>query len=391
MLPSPASGSDAHISLVRHGTYASCSAGEKDGVTVHRLSGDAGELRLVCSPIPPYTVTDRSGFYNGDRYHWGTFTSPVYETATRFDTLLPSWHVTTPDETWTQLEVRARSAGTWTPWLNMGVWTSATSTVERHSVNGQKAGGWQVLTDILQSDGQVFACAYQYRFTLFTEKWGVSPRARDVSFAISDSRRHGASSGKLLPLRAVWGESLPVPARSQMIYPNGGEAWCSPASLSMVMAYWARELGDESLDRSVPAVADGVYDHSYEGWGNWSFNVAYAAAHGLDVVVARMSSVEQIERWTRAKIPLVTSVAWDNEKAGHRLSGAPLPRSDGHLLVVRGFTDSGDVVVNDPAGSDDARVPRVYERAEFSRAWLHNPGSSGGVTYLVRPAGARDL
>ena len=125
--------------------------------------------------------------------------------------------------------------------------------------------------------------------------------------------------------------------------------------------------------------------------GSWSFNVAYAAAHGLDVVVARMSSVEQIERWTRAKILLVTSVAWDNEKASHRLSGAPLPRSDGHLLVVRGFTDSGDVVVNDPAGSDDARVPRVYGRTEFSRAWLHNSGSSGRLTYLVRTAGTRDL
>ena len=119
-------------------------------MTVRRLSGDADELRLVCSPAPPYTVTDRSGFYNGGQYHWGTFTSPVYETVTRFYTLLPSWQVTTPDETWTQLKVRACSAGTWTPWLSMGVWTSATSAVERHSVNGQKAGGWQVLTDILK-------------------------------------------------------------------------------------------------------------------------------------------------------------------------------------------------------------------------------------------------
>ena len=161
VLPSLDSDSDACIGLIRHGTYASLSTGEKDGVTIRQLSGDAGELRLVCSRAPPYTVTDRSGFYNGGWYHWGTFTSPVYETATRFDTLLPSWNVTTPDETWTQLEVRARSAGIWTPWLNIGVWTSATSIVERHSVNGQKTGGWQVLTDILQSNGQVFACAYQ--------------------------------------------------------------------------------------------------------------------------------------------------------------------------------------------------------------------------------------
>ena len=359
-------------------------------MTVRRLSDGAGELRLVCASSPPYTATDRSDFYNGGRYHWGALTSPVCETATRFDTLLPSWNVTTPDETWTQLEVRVRSAGAWTSWLNMGIWSSAASIVERHSVNGQEAEGWEVLTDILQSNGRIFASAYQYRFTLFTQKWGVSPRAWGISFAISDSRRHGRSSG-MLPLRAVWGETLSVPARSQMIYPNGGEAWCSPASLSMVMAYWAGETGVESLDQSVPVVAGGVYDYSYGGWGNWSFNTAYASAYDLDAAVMRMTSVEQVERWVKVGIPLVTSVAWDNEQARHRLSGAPLPSSDGHLLVVRGFTDSGDVIVNDPAGSDGAHVPRVYERAEFSRAWLHNPGSSGGVTYLVWPAGARDL
>ena len=99
----------------------------------------------------------------------------------------------------------------------------------------------------------------------------------------------------MLPLRAVWGEPLSVPARSQMIYPNGGEAWCSPASLSMVMAYWAGETGVESLDQSVPVVAGGVYDYSYGGWGNWSFNTAYASAYDLDAAVMRMTSVEQVE------------------------------------------------------------------------------------------------
>jgi len=372
---------DSCVSLARHGTYASLSAGEKDGVAVRRLPGEAGEVRLVYAAAPPHTATDLSSFYNGGRYHWGTLTSPVHETAARFDTLLPSWNATAADGTWMQLEVRMRSAETWTSWFNMGVWTSGTS-LKRHSVNGQEAEGWRVLTDTLQSTGQVFAGAYQYRLTLFTDRWGVSPRARSISFAISDSRRHGQGPS-MPPLRAAWGYSLPVPACSQMVYPNGGEAWCSPTSLSMVMAYWAETTCDESLDRSVPAVADGVYDHSYGGWGNWSFNVAYASAHGLEAGVGRMDSVEQVERWIEAGIPVVASVAWDNDHAGQRLSGAPLPRSDGHLLVIRGFTGSGDVIVNDPAGSGEVNVPRVYDRGEFSHAWLRT--GSGGIVYLVHP------
>jgi hypothetical protein len=369
------------VSLIRHGTYESLSAGEKDGVVVRRLPGEAGEVRLVSAAASPHTATELSSLYNGGRYHWGTLTSPVYETGIRFDTLLPSWNATAPDETWMQLEVRVCSAGSWTSWFNMGVWTSGTS-LKRHSVNGQEAEGWRVLTDTFQSTGQVFASAYQYRLTLFTEKWYISPLVRSISFAVSDSRRHGQSPG-MTPFRAAWGGNLPVPARSQMVYPNGGEAWCSPASLSMVMAYWAGATCDGSLDRSVPAVAGGVYDHSYGGWGNWSFNVAYASAHGLEAVVGRMGSVEQVERWIEAGIPVVASVAWDDDRAGQRLAGAPLPRSDGHLLVIRGFTGSGDVIVNDPAGSGDADVPRVYDRGEFSRAWLRT--GSGGIVYLVYP------
>ena len=102
----------------------------------------------------------------------------------------------------------------------------------------------------------------------------------------------------------------------------------------------------------------------------------------------RMGAVEQAGCWIGAGIPVVASVAWENDHAGQQFSGVPLPRSDGHLLMIRGFTGSGDVIVNDPAGPGDADVSRVYARAEFSRAWLRNPDSSGGVVYLIHPAGA---
>ncbi|MGI8866481.1 MAG: C39 family peptidase [Rubrobacteraceae bacterium] len=87
------------------------------------------------------------------------------------------------------------------------------------------------------------------------------------------------------------GRDLPVPQRSQMIYPNGGQVWCSPTSLSMVMAYWANKTGKSRLNQSVPTVARGTYDYEYGGNGNWPFNTAYASSYGLKTSINRFSSL----------------------------------------------------------------------------------------------------
>ena len=364
-----------------HDNHAALSAGKGDGVLVREGPEGVGEVRLVSTDTPSHTTSDYSGFYNGGRYHWGRLTSPVYETATPFDTLVPSWEATTPPGTWIEFEVQVLSGGIWTRWFKMGVWASGTESVERHSVNGQKAEGWQVLTDTLQSIDSVFADAYGYRLTLFTEEWGVSPSVRGVSVAASDSRICGRRFE--IPVdKSLWNRDLVVPARSQMVYPNGGEVWCSPASLSMVMAYWADETGEENLNQSIPTVARGTYDYAYGGNGNWPFNTAYASSFGLEASVGRFGSLGQVERWVAAGVPVVASIAW---KKG-QLSGAPIPESNGHLLVIRGFDPLGNVIVNDPAGRDSSRVRRVYSREEFARAWFYF--GSGGIAYLVYPSGS---
>ena len=377
--PEAEAASSSYVDSVRYDTYATLSAGEKDGVTVSELSRGVGEVRLASAP---YTASDGSGFYNGGSYYWGWITSPVYGSATPFDMLVPSWEAVTPAGTWMELEVRVRSEGSWTPWFDMGVWASETGSVRRHSVSGQQSGPWEVLTDTLQSKGPVFADAYQYRLTLFTEQGDVSPLVRGVSVTVSDSYRQGENLG--VADTGLWGQELEVPARSQMVYQDGGEVWCSPTSLSMVMAYWAGKTGNPSLNQPVPVVAAGTYDYVYQGWGNWPFNTAHASAYGLESAVSRFSSIEQVERWIEMGVPVIASIAWDNRYSERQLSRAPLTSSNGHLLVVRGFDSSGNVVVSDPAGSDDSQVRRVYSRDEFARAWFS--GSGGGV-YLVYPGG----
>ncbi len=367
---------DSYIHFDRHDTYAVLSAGEKDGVVVCERSGGTGEVRLISEQKAPRTVT-------GAVCCRGSLTSPVHEASACFDTLLPSWNAKTPAGTWLGLEVRVRSGGAWTDWFDMGIWASGTESVERHSVKGQESGGWRVSTDTVESTGPVFADAYRYRLTLFTEEWGVSPGVRGVFITVSDSRRHGEDLSVPADVGSR-GRELEAPMRSQMVYPDGGEAWCSPVSLSMVMSYWAGKTGEGRLDQPVPTVVWGTYDADYEGTGNWPFNTAYASSFGLVASVNRFSSLGQVEWWVVSGVPVVASIKWDNRDSEQQLTGAPLPSSNGHLLVVQGFNSSGNVIVNDPAGGDESRVRCVYRRDEFSRAWL---SGSGGVVYLVYPEG----
>jgi hypothetical protein len=75
-------------------------------------------------------------------------------------------------------------------------------------------------------------------------------------------------------------------------------------------------------------------------------------------------------------IPLAISYSWRDGE----LPGAPLDHSDGHLVVLRGFTRDGDCAVNDPAAP---KISVVYSRAAIEHIWQRNQG----VAYVVAPIG----
>jgi hypothetical protein len=271
------------------------------------------------------------------------------------------------------------AGGRWTRWYDLGSWASDSGPERRQSVKDQRDADGRVSTDTLMLNAP--ATAYQLALTLRTDA-DISAGAASPSVSLatvlastpSPASREIASSG------AALGVTLPVPERSQMIYPNGGPVWCSPTSTSMVMAYWSDRLGEPSLSRPVPEVAAAVYDVVYRGNGNWPFNTAYAGQYGLTAYVSRMSSLVQVEHWIEASIPVVASLAWDPGELGN----AAVPSTDGHLLVIVGFTPAGDVVVNDPAADPrlGLSVRRVYPRAALERLWLTH---SGGTVYLIYP------
>jgi len=208
----------------------------------------------------------------------------------------------------------------------------------------------------------------------------ATPSVQNLSLAYSTSAPKKAgvvSTGNPL----LWKPALAVPECSQMVYPDGGNVWCSPTSTSMVVSYWQGYTG--ACEPSVRAAVEGVYDWIYDGHGNWPFNTAYAATKGYEAYVARFTSLEQVEPWVAAGVPVVFSYAWGKND----LTGAAVASSDGHLSVIVGFDNNGNPIVNDPAAALDEEVQRTYLRAELEALWLTN---SGGTVYLIYPAGTID-
>ncbi|MGH2480695.1 MAG: C39 family peptidase, partial [Ktedonobacteraceae bacterium] len=339
----------------------------------------------LCAGTDPMAAGsyNSGNYYNGGSFYYGTLTSPIHTTQKSFTTLVASWNATTPAGTWMEVHVRVLGSKGWTHWYNLPIWASDLSTINRHSVDGQSDKTGSVSTDTFFASPS--ATAYQLSLTLFTTSPSVSLTLKRVGVIASyDS----TSFPTIAPDRSVWGTNLNVPQRSQMLpqyqglgYGGGGEVWCSPTSTSMVMAYWSTVLNQANLNQTVPDAAQGTYDFTYQGTGNWPFNTAYSAEFGgMHSFVTRMYSMSQIEQWIKAGVPIVISIAF---KSG-QLPGAPINSSTGHLIVVRGFDASGNVIVNDPAFSTDATVETTYNRADLQNVWL---SGSNGTAYVNYPEG----
>ena len=305
----------------------------------------------------------------------GEATGPITQTAFAFTEAIVSWNAETPEGTWIEAQLRACSGGEWTRWYSMGVWTSARGEAgaTRRSVDGQKDDAGRVSTDTLLLSKP--AEAAQVRVKLFGVE-GAIPSVRNMALAVSTTPTRPE---KLAPGDAsLWDHTLDVPQHSQMVYPDGGNVWCSPTAVSMVLAFWGK--GEGTCEDRVRHAVAGVYDAQYEGHGNWPFNAAYAAAQGMEAYAVRFSTLADTEKWIAAGVPVVLSYAWKDGE----LSGAPVAHSDGHLGVLCGFSKQGDPVVNDPAAASNDAVRRLYKRAEFETLWLKH---SGGAAYLIYPPG----
>ena len=315
-------------------------------------------------------------YYNGGSFFVGEATSPeVITNDFNYQEAIASWNASTPAGSWVEIQFRAQYGTRWSKWYVLGIWAADNSTIERHSVQSQgDSDGFVAVDTFVSSNKKETTNKFQLKLRFFSEDGVVTPTVRNASVAYSTSppKRAVASLNTSTPI------SLNVPGCSQMVYPDGGEVWCSPTSTSMVLAYLDNYTGP--CEPLVRAAVEGVYDWIYDGHGNWPFNTAYAATQGYEGYVARFTSLAKAEEYVAAGVPVIMSIAWGKGD----LTGASIESTNGHLFVLVGFDSSGNPIVNDPASPDDLSVQRTYLRSELEPLWLQ---ASGGTVYLIYPPG----
>jgi len=296
-----------------------------------------------------------------------TLLSPRID-AGRWDELIVSWNGSCPPQAHMVVEARAFDGSRWTRFYTMGIWAEDDS---RESVRRQRDSDAVVKTDTLVTKPMAAA---QVRVRL-TGSGAAQPVLKFLGLSFLDSKAPLAQPTRTNHL--AWGRTLDVPQRSQLGY-KGASGWCSPTSVSMLLAYWSRQLNRAELDLPVPVVAAGVYDPNWGGTGNWPFNMAFAGKFdGMRGFVTRFDELAQVEDCIAAGVPVALSVSFD------LLNGREKDLGNGHLVLAIGFTDRGDVVVNDPWPNPkrENSVRKIFPRDRVLKAWQR----SDRTVYVVCP------
>lgn len=328
-------------------------------------------------------------------YETATWTGPVTTVGFAVTEMIPSWTASTPGGSFVRIEIQASTViGTTTKWYNLGNWAADDALFTRTSVAAQGDDDAFVAIDTLVArDGRAFV-SWRLRVTLLRPQGSASVPVVKSLHAMSSTLPEPGKLDPSTPQRAQ-GVVLDVPRYSQEIhigeYPQwdgGGEAWCSPTSTSMILSYWGTGPSPEDYawvdpsyqDPWVDYAARHTFDFTYNGCGNWPFNTAYAGRFGLDGFVTRLRSLNEAEQFIAAGIPLIASASWKKNQIPGLEYG-----TNGHIMVLAGFTNAGDPILNDPFSPTNADVRKPVGRAEWESAWLN---TSRGVVYVIRPESA---
>ncbi|MCP4589960.1 MAG: D-alanyl-D-alanine dipeptidase [bacterium] len=306
------------------------------------------------------------------------FESPVIVSDTLFNEVVLSWNIDAPPGAGFSVEARVgrRRDDTWSPYLYFSDWGTVVPPQDRRIECDQG----EIDVDYFVSEERYDRVQYRVRTQCpeSSDNSGTPPatlRIARMAVCLSDT------SGRItaVPRRAEatvpdtsWKRRLPVPYRSQRVERKelSGRI-CSPTSVAMVLDY--RGVSQPTVD-----VAERIYDDTYDIYGNWPRAVQAAYAYGVPGYLTRFSHWSQIERAIANDQPLVMSIRANEGE----LADAPYASTEGHLLVLTGFDEDGNVTVNDPAASSPEQGQLTYTRNDVETVWLR---ARGGTAYVFEP------
>ncbi|MBP5430349.1 MAG: C39 family peptidase [Elusimicrobiaceae bacterium] len=286
-----------------------------------------------------------------------TVTSGVFRTPFPFDKLVLSANFRTATDGCLLLETQVCVGEKWSNFYKLGLLSGKFKT----SFPPQKDEFGRVDTDELVLS--VPAQAYRYRLKFYGD-------AELLLLAASGVRApfvYNEKAATVLPAQPCAQQILPISQMEQDAAIK--RRICSPTCVCMAL---------NALGYMVPLskVLGAVFDPTANLYGNWVFNVAAAAGFGAEAFFRRFSSLAELADFVTPDSFVLASVTFGKNE----LPGAPLEKTAGHLVLVRGF-EKGNVLVADPAAASADTVLRTYNAKAFANVWLNH---KQGAAYVVR-------
>lgn len=302
-----------------------------------------------------YAADVLSSVVSADGIH--AFASDVIITPFPFQSLIVSVNYTAQPDALLLLEVQVRINGVWSEFYKLGLFSKD---LKSCFPDQQDAFG-KVETDTLS----LFSAAEAYRVRIHFK--GTLSLQGFYACGLRFPFIYDEKKSACLPEGAYQTSVAPL-SQMQVKHPDHRRI-CSPVSLCMAL----QTLGFEV---SLKDVMSGVLDQRANIYGNWIFNTAYASEVGAESYVKRFSALAELKDYCREDSLVIASIAYEKND----LPGAPMERTDGHLVLIRGY-EPGQILVADPAASTNDTVLRTYEAVAFAKAWLER---KQGVAYIVR-------
>jgi hypothetical protein len=299
---------------------------------------------------------DSSCFQLADDQTYGYLILNPAESQEQFNRGLPSWNGTAPDEkSGFLIQMRFPYNGGWSPWLTVGFWKAYIWS----SYGATSYPGGMIDYDYVKLNS--YQSSWQFKIHMArTSVSEPSPTLHKLSFFVSDSRTTDS-----INIDAIVDDNpSEILVETEFYYQYAldddiGGSICSPTSVSMVL----RSL---AIDVDPLQFAKDTYDPYYHIFGIWPRVVQNASEHAnIDGAVTRYRT------WSEARNVLANG--------GRVVMSVGLPLYEGHLMMLAGFTSSGNPIVHDPARSNGYAY--VYNKRSLSESWFNK----GGVAYTFYP------
>lgn len=339
-----------------------------DVLLIHERNADFTEGEFQGTALAP---GDKDGVAlqkrNAKEYEpTGMYYSGVIQAEFPFNELLPSWNFDLPEDTGVVVDIRVgRGKRKWSEWFQLGrdgVRFPEESTPVLTSKWGEVDVDYLLLSE---------ACTmFQYRVSYHTKNPAFSPCLKLFAISYSNSlgekglwkrwhRDHpGLSSKASVPI------ALDVPYRSQLAASRRLRgSICCPTSVAMVLGFYGNDLPTTDVARL-------CYDQGTRIYGNWPKAAQVLSQFGLRSWIQRFRTFDDAAVELAKGRPIIAST----RSTRSDVQGTPYRPTAGHVIVIRGITADGDIMVNDPASSSEEKGKTVRSRDYMQRIWLDKGG-----------------